>query len=313
MSGESRSTMPNEPSISGATRTAANHDACIVTPQERTGAFEFLQGLSKEMSAGSVNLPCFPEVVLRIRKALDNPQTPIARTAKIIGTEPRLAARILQTANSTVFNHSGKPVMDLRTAVARLGTRLVQSSAMAFALQQMRMAPLLKSVGGQMKELWEESISAPPLCQLLARRTTVNPDEAFLTGLLHGIGRLYIMVRAASDLGKAGCDRSLLDLIHGWHPAIGQVVLENWGFPKTMAAAVGQQHNHGYTSKVADQTDVLIAALVLAAAARPGGARIIHGAEIKPFGRLGLRAEECRALLAVTARHIDALRLTLGC
>jgi HD-like signal output (HDOD) protein len=305
--------MPKELSCSGATRTAANHDACIVTPQERTDALEFLQGLSKEMSAGNVNLPCFPEVVLRIRKALDNPQTPIAQTAKIIGTEPRLAARILQTANSAVFNHSGKPVMDLRTAVARLGTRLVQSSAMAFAVQQMRMAPLLKSVGGQMKELWEESISAATLCQLLARRTTVNPDEAFLTGLLHGIGRLYIMVRAASDLGKAGHDRSLLDLIDGWHPEIGQAVLENWGFPQAMAAAIGQQQNHGYTSKVADHTDVLIAALVLAAAARPGGTRIIEGAQIKPFGRLGLRAEECRALLAVTTRHIDALRLALGC
>jgi HD-like signal output (HDOD) protein len=305
--------MPKEQSISGATRTAVHHDARIVTPQERTGALEFLQGLVAEMSAGNVNLPCFPEVVLRIRKALDNPQTPITQTVKMIGTEPRLAARILQTANSAVFNHSGKPVMDLRTAVARLGTRLVQSSAMAFAVQQMRMAPLLKSVGGQMKELWEESISAATLCQLLARRTTVNPDEAFLTGLLHGIGRLYIMVRAASDLGKAGYEPSLIELIDGWHPAIGRLVLENWGFPAAMRAAVGQQRNYGYTSKVADQTDVLIAGLVLAAAARPGGARIIEGAEIKPFARLGLRAEECRALLAVTTRHIDALRLALGC
>ena len=305
--------MPKEQPFTGATRMAANHDARIVTPREREGALEFLQGLCEEMSEGKVNLPCFPDVVVRIRKALDNPETHIAQTVKIVGTEPRLAARILQTANSAVFNLSGKPVMDLRTAIARLGTRLVQSSAMAFAVQQMRVAPLLKSVGGPLKELWEESISAATLCQLIARRTTVNPDEAFLTGLLHGIGRLYIMVRAASDPGKARYERSLLDLIDGWHPAIGQAVLENWGFPEVMAAAVGQQNNHGYISKVADQTDVLIAGLVLAAATRPGGSRIIEGAEIKPFGRLGLRAEECRAMLAVTARHIGAMRGALGC
>ncbi|MGA2399655.1 MAG: HDOD domain-containing protein [Steroidobacteraceae bacterium] len=305
--------MPNEQPLNGATRTAASHDARIVTPQERAGALEFLQGLSAEMAAGKVNLPCFPDVVLRIRRALANPQTQISQTVKIVGTEPRLAARILQTANSAVFNVSGKPVADLRTAVTRLGTRLVQSSAMAFAVQQMRMAPVLKSVGVQLKELWEESISAATLCQLLARRTTVNPDEAFLTGLLHGIGRLYIMVRAASDPGKARYERSLLELIDGWHPAIGQLVLQNWGFPEAMAAAVGEQQNYGYISKVADQTDIIIAGLVLAAAARPGGERIIEGAEIKPFGRLGLRAEECRAMLAVTARHIGALRGALGC
>jgi hypothetical protein len=80
-----------------------------------------------------------------------------------------------------------------------------------------------------------------------------------------------------------------------------------------MAAAIGQQQNYGSTSKVADQTDILVAGLVLAAAARPGGARIIEGGEVKPFGRLGLRAEECRAMLSVTARHIGALRGALGC
>jgi HD-like signal output (HDOD) protein len=265
------------------------------------------------MAAGKVSLPCFPDVVIRIRRALANPETQIAHTVRIVGTEPLLAARLLQTANSVVFNQSGKPVTDLRTAVARLGTRLVQSSAMAFAVQQLRAAPLLKSVDNQLKELWEESVTAATLCQLIARRTTVNAEEAFLTGLLHGIGRLYIMVRAACDPGKGRYERSLVELIDGWHPAIGQAVLENWGFPEPMVAAVAQQQDYGYTSKVADQTDILIAGLVLAAAARPGGARIIESGQIKSFARLGLRAEECRAMLAVTARHIGALRSALGC
>jgi HD-like signal output (HDOD) protein len=303
--------MANEqPSLSAA---AAGQDARTVTAAERKGALEFLQGLSKEMAAGKVNLPCFPDVVLRIRRALANPETHIAQTVRIVGTEPLLAARLLQTANSVIFNQSGKPVIDLRTAVARLGTRLVQSSAMAFAMQQMRMAPLLKPVGGQLKELWEESICTASLCQLIARRTSVNADEAFLTGLLHGIGRLYIMVRAASDPGKARYERPLLELIDGWHPVIGQAVLENWGFPETMVAAVAHQQDYGYVSKTADQTDILIAGLVLANAARPGGSRIIESSQIKSFARLGLRGEECRAMLAVTARQIGALRGALGC
>jgi HD-like signal output (HDOD) protein len=305
--------MSNQQPTPGATRTAARHDVRMVTPAERAGALEFLQRLTKEMADGKVNLPCFPDVVVRIRRALDNPQTRIAQTVQIVGTEPRLAARLLQTANSVIFNQSGKPVTDLRTAVTRLGTRLVQSTAMAFAVQQMRMAPVLKSVRGPLKELWEESISAATLCQLIARRTAVNADEAFLTGLLHGIGRLYIMVHAASDPGKPRYEHSLLELIDGWHPAIGRAVLENWGFPDAMAAAVAQQQDYDYTSRVADQTDILIAGLVLAAATRPGGSRIIESSQVKPFARLGLRAEECRAMLAVTARHIGALRGALGC
>ena len=102
--------MSNEQPSLRATRTAASHDARTVTPDERAGALEFLQGLSKEMAAGKVNLPCFPDVVVRIRRALANPQTHIAQTVRIVGTEPRLAARLLQTANSVIFNQSGKPV-----------------------------------------------------------------------------------------------------------------------------------------------------------------------------------------------------------
>jgi HD-like signal output (HDOD) protein len=105
--------------------------------------------------------------VVRVRWALDNPETRIAQTVRIVGSEPLLAARLLQTANSAIFNQSGKRVIDLRTAVTRLGTRLVQSSAMAFAVQQMRMAPRLKLVSSQLKELWEESIGAAALCQLI--------------------------------------------------------------------------------------------------------------------------------------------------
>ena len=297
----------------GRTRTAACQTARVATPQQRAGALEFLKDLAGELSERKVNLPCFPDVVLRIRRALDNPRTRIEQTVKIVGTEPRLAARILQTANSAVFNQSGRPVTDLKTAVTRLGTRVVQSVAMTFAVQQMRMATVLRSVGEPLKQIWEDSVAAASICRLIAPHAGVSADEAFLTGLLHAIGRLYIMVRAASDPNKTHYEQTLLELIDSWHPAIGQAVLENWGFPDAIATAVGQQQNYEYSSKNPDHTDVLIVAVALAAALHPGGARVFEPGDIKAFARLGLKSEECRAVLAATARNIGALRTALGC
>jgi HD-like signal output (HDOD) protein len=302
----------NQETRSGAS-PVAHGGARVTTLDERAGALAFLTELATEVSEGSVNLPCFPDVVLRIRRALDNPDTHLAQTVKIVGAEPRLSARLLQTANSAVFNPSGKPVTDLRTAITRLGTRLVQSSAMAFAVQQMRMAPILKSIGRPLKSVWEESIAVASICQVIARRTQVNPEEAFLTGLLHGIGRLYIIVRAASDPKKLGSTRSLLELIDSWHPAIGKAVLENWGFGEAIACAVGSQQDFDYCSKSVDHADILIVSLVLAAALRPGAERTINVAPIKSFGRLGLKAEDCRNVLRHTSQHVGALRSALGC
>jgi HD-like signal output (HDOD) protein len=305
--------MSKQPPPLGRTRTAACYTARVATPQERAGALEFLKSLAAELSQRKVNLPCFPDVVVRIRRALDNPRTRIEQTVKIVGTEPRLAARILQTANSVVFNQSGRPVTDLRTAVTRLGTRVVQSVTMTFAVQQMRMAPMLRSVGGSLKQIWEDSITAASICRLIAPHASVSADEAFLTGLVHAIGRLYIMVRAVGDPNRTQYEHTLLELIESWHPAIGQAVLENWEFPEPIAAAVGHQQDYEYSSKNADHTDVLIVAVALAAALRPGGARVFEAGDIKAFARLGLRSEECRTVLAVTSRNIGALRAALGC
>lgn len=285
----------------------------VATAQERAGALEFLQALAGEVSGGSVNLPCFPDVVLRVRKALEDPDAQLTQTVQIVGAEPRLAARLLQTANSAVFNAGGKPVTELRGAITRLGTRLVQSSTMAFAVQQMRLAPVLRSISKPLKAVWEESIAVASICELVSRRTNVVPEEAFLTGLLHGIGRLYIMVRAASSGEKYRNNRSLLEMIDGWHPAIGKAVLENWGFSPALAEAVGNQQDYEYGARIPDRTDVLVVGVVLAAALRAGGALDTEIEDIKSFRRLSLTPPECRSVLKHTAHHLGALRAALGC
>jgi HD-like signal output (HDOD) protein len=287
----------------------------VVTPQDHAAALLFLGNLADEVSSGKVNLPCFPDVVLRIRRALDDPNARVTQTVKIVGAEPRLAARLLQTANCVIFNPSGKQVTELRTAITRLGNRLVQSSAMAFAVQQLRLAPMLQGIGRPLKSLWEESVAVASICRVVARCSSVNADEAFLAGLLHGIGRLYIMVRAASSPQGPRIETSFLELIDSWHPAIGKAVLENWGLSEAMAEAVANQYQYDYGGRQPpDHTDVLVASLVLAQAMHdPAGLRQADIDKVKPFGRLGLAREECRQILFHTEHHIGALRAALGC
>src|ERR1700744_1204973 len=89
----------------------------VATPEERATALVFLQTLATEVSEGTIDLPCFPDVVIRISRALADPDATAERVVTIVGAEPRLAARVLQTANSAAFNSSGKPLTDLRSAI----------------------------------------------------------------------------------------------------------------------------------------------------------------------------------------------------
>jgi HD-like signal output (HDOD) protein len=273
------------------------------TPQERAAALEFLQKLAAEVSAGSIDLPCFPEVVVRISTALADPKTTSDHVVTLVGAEPRLAARILQTANSAAFNTSGKPLTDLRSAVTRLGHQMVHGTAMSYAMHQMKNEASLRSIVQPMTLLWSKSIAVASICRIVARRTKVNADEAFLTGLLHGIGSLYIMARAATQ--ATGLGSSWLDLLAGWQAAIGKAVLESWGFPEEMCDAVGEQADHERRWKhEAALSDVLIASLVLADALKTPEPHVVATGGINAFQTVGVKAEDGPAILTEAEKQI---------
>jgi HD-like signal output (HDOD) protein len=293
---------------------SARPNSAATTADERACALAFLGSLASEVSNGTVNLPSFPEVVMRIRRALAQPNVTLAEIVKLVGTEPRLAARLLQVANSAAFNPSGKHLTDLPGSITRLGHRQVQSAVMAFAVKQLRLAPALRSISKPLNVLWEQSISVAAICQVVARRTKFSADEAFLTGLLHGIGRLYIMVRSVGTAGNLHQDPSFRDMIAGWHPAIGKAVLQNWGFDDAMCEAVGDQDDHerGGRSEP-DLTDVLVVSVVLANILHKSAPQSVETRGVNSFARLHMNSPECAAVLRHAGYQLGSLHAALGC
>jgi HD-like signal output (HDOD) protein len=252
-------------------------------------------------------------VVIRISTALADPKTTSDHVVTIVGAEPRLAARILQTANSAAFNTSGKPLTDLRSAITRLGHRMVHGTAMSYAMQQMKNEASLRSIAQPMTELWNKSIAVASICRIVARRTKVNADEAFLTGLLHGIGDLYIMARAATQATGLGSENSWLDLLVGWQASIGKAVLESWGFAEEMCAAVGEQADYERRWKhEAALSDVLIASLVLADALKTPEPRVVATEGINAFLTVGVKAEDGPAILTEAEKQIGLVHQALA-
>jgi HD-like signal output (HDOD) protein len=288
-------------------------DGAATTLQERAAALAFLQKLAAEVSEGSIDLPCFPDVVIRISTALADPDATTEHVVTIVGAEPRLAARILQTANSAAFNSTGKPLTDLRSAITRLGHQMVYGTAMSYAMLQMKNEASLRSIVQPMTDLWNTSIAVASVCQIVAKRTRLSVDEAFLTGLLHGIGNLYIMARAAIQGGELAGGHSWLDLLSGWQASIGKAVLESWGFAEEMCDAVGDQGDHERRWKhEAGLTDVLIAGILLAEALRSAPPHTVATEGVNVFLTVGVKAEDCAAILAEAEKQISLVHEALA-
>jgi HD-like signal output (HDOD) protein len=276
---------------------------------DHASALAFLQQLAKEVSAGTIDLPCFPDVVVRISLALADANTNADRIVTIVGAEPRLAARILQTANSAAFNSSGKAVTELRSAITRLGQQMVQGTAMSYAMQQMKNEQSLRPIAEPLAQLWNRSIAVASLSRLIAAKTKINADEAFLTGLLHGIGHLYILARSAASANS----ESVMQSVAGWQASIGKAVLESWGFDQALCDAVGEQEDRERRWKhTATLADILIASLVLADTLQQPEPRAIASDGINAFLSIGVTPTDCTAILSQADEQIRLIHEALG-
>jgi HD-like signal output (HDOD) protein len=296
------------------TEQPASIAATAVAPvAAHTLSGQFLSRVTAELSQGPLNLPGFPDIVPRVRKALSDPDSTAEDVVRIAGTEPRLTARLLQTANSAVFNPGGKPLTELRSAITRLGHELVQSVTMAFAMQQMRSEKALRSVAAPLDALWEKSIAVASICKVLARQLRVPADKVFLTGLLHGIGHFYLIVRAANDSTGVTYEQLAADVIAERHPAIGEKVLQKWGLEAVMSEAVAQQNHHDrHSDRAADIIDVLAASVVLAEVLLEANGDLTRTAGVTAFSRLNLRPNDLEDILKHTELTLGSVREALA-
>jgi HD-like signal output (HDOD) protein len=131
-------------------------------------AFAFVQDLAAELSGGKVELPSFPDVALRVRQVLADPEVVPERVVRVVSSEPALAAKLLQIANSAALNVSRKQVTELRSAVTRMGFNVVRSAAIAFALSQLQKASALKGLEKPLRELWARSAGVAAMSYVVA-------------------------------------------------------------------------------------------------------------------------------------------------
>jgi HD-like signal output (HDOD) protein len=277
-------------------------------------AFDFVRTLAAELSAGNVDLPSFPEIAVRVRRVLSDPKSSLEQVVRVVGSEPALAARLLRISNSASLNRSGRPVNDLRTAINRIGYNMVRSASMSFSMAQIRKSNKLVGLEHHLNDLWERSTLVAAFAYVLARNCTkVNPDEAMLTGMMHGIGKLYVLTRVVDHPELFASNTLLSQIITEWHASIGKAILENWNFSEAMAQAVGDQADYSRVLEgPADLTDVIAVSIIMASHTDdiPGlEASLI---DITAAQRLGLDQAKTAAVMSESAAEVTALSQALA-
>jgi len=277
-------------------------------------AARLVEALVIELAGEKIDLPSFPDIAVRVRKALASDDVEIEHVVRVISAEPALAARLLQLSNSAALNATGKRLTDLRSAISRIGFNMARSATIAFAMSQLRRAEAYKGLDEPLTELWQHGAHAGAVSHVVAKRfTQVNPDTALLTGLLQSVGKLYLLTRAARYPGLLKDAGTYQHIVAEWHARVAQAILRNWEMAEEVVSAVtGCEDLDRVHEGTTDLTDVLAVSNALASLGPDPRSDDMLFLGMPAARRMKLDAKSCGVALAESHHQISSLRQALG-
>ncbi len=206
---------------------------------------------ARALVRGVISLPPLPRRSQELLQMLSDPDLDMLRLTELVEQTPALAARILGVANSAFFA-TGNPVKSIPDAIIRLlGLDLVRHLGVSYVLSQpfdvaacRRFDPV---------RFWTGSMNLAVLAELLVTRLPLanapETSEAYLAGLLHGLGLLALVhvapdamdgvLAVASARPEVGLNEIELALLGLDHAIAGAELASAWKLPESMAAAMG--------------------------------------------------------------------------
>ena len=279
-----------------------------------TVVFGFVKALAGELSQGHVELPSVPDIVIKLQKTLSDENVTNETVVRVVGSEAMLAGKLMNMANSAALNGTGRKIADLRMAVARVGFNIVRSAALAFAVEQLRKSPEFKHLEGPLDVLWKSSVQIAALSHVIARRfSSLNGDTALLAGLMHNVGRIYILTRASKHPTLVADPLTFNSIVRDWHTNVAKALLENWRVAEEIVEAVaGHEDMDREQRGPVTLTDVLSLAMLVEQNRNGTEMHEPNEALTKGLRRLQLSVHDCHAVIDESAEEIAALKSALG-
>jgi len=197
------------------------------------------------------DLPTLPDVLVRIWQIVDDPDASARDLEAAVSLDAALAAKVLRLANSPFYGRR-TPAASVQAAITAVGFDTIRNLAVCLTVAR----SLGQGSGAERAldrhALWRHGVAVGVLGRALCRDLGLpGREEAFTVGLLHDIGKYVLSIgrpRAyAAIVARVREQRIPLrvaerDEVGADHADLGAAFARHWGFPASMAAAIGGHH-----------------------------------------------------------------------
>ena len=216
------------------------------------------------------NLPTLPAIAVEAIRLMEGKSSSFDSIADLLKNDQVLTGKILHYANSAYVG-SRRKVSSISQALAVLGFNAVRSIILSVSI--------FDSFSGKpgehkkrLVDFWLHSIGVAAMAEVLAKRLNFPvPEEAYVAGLMHDLGKLVCYIqfpekfeKVCQELESQGSYSTKGDIpldiekriLGTTHVEIGRLVAERWKLPEIYARVMWLHHQPVFETITPDEDNL---------------------------------------------------------
>ena len=236
-------------------------------------------------------LPTIPKVLNKLLAVIENPRVSLNEISNFISGDPALTTKVLRMVNSPVYGFPGR-ISSVNQAVILLGLTVVKGLLLGVSVFDL----MQKTMIG----LWEHSIGCAIFSRIIAvKKGHKEPDELSVNGLLHDIGKVFLVLQFPEEYQKALAESQHDDVtiynaernhFNTTHSSVGSWMARKWRFPASLIDVIEYHHKPQLTKNTPLESSIVHLADILVRARGYGfpGDNLVMPVEPAAWDILGL-------------------------
>lgn len=207
---------------------------------------ELLLPILEELNKSDLAVPLLPHVAGQMLLLLNDPNADAAKLEALLQQDPALASQVMRIANSPAYLPR-VPIESLHQAVAWVGLNLLASTVLSVSTQSGVFNT--KGYEHEVKGLWRHSLAVGLYGKAIAGQLGLNTENAFLCGLLHAIGKPFV-IHTVNEFRKE--DETplpwsvMLQVLKESSIEVGTTLAAAWQLPEPVQEVILLHQDHAY-------------------------------------------------------------------
>lgn len=224
------------------------------------------------------DLPTLPRIVLKITELVNNPKSSVRDLAGVITDDQVLTARLLKFVNSSFYGFP-QNISTATDAIVLLGFDAIRNLLLTTSMFDL-FSNKNKENELKREKMWDHSLGCAVAAKVIGDYVRYdNPEELFVSGLLHDIGKIVEMLFLPDDFAGVVSmveNKNILmlaaeDHVLGYtHADVGRLLAERWNLPSRLVTVIACHHQPGLAGRFSQEAAIVHLADILCRAMNIG-------------------------------------------